>query len=142
VLIYQLDAATGAPTLVDSLIVAPDVAAILDVEATPDGRILMVSAGTFSGAGDTGLFFYSLADPRHPQLIGRYLVPDFESIDVHTGGFAEINGTLYAVAAQDPMRQKFMLFDMAPLTTLLDAQGVRAGPGAPGQRLFSRRMSG
>ncbi len=114
VLIWDISG-TGAPVLVDSLSVAALTGAILDVKTSPDRRLLMVSTAGL----EAGLYFYSLADPRRPLPVGRHLVPVAESVDFHTANFAEINGKLYVLAAQDPPTFKYVVLDLTAITERL-----------------------
>ena len=104
--IWQL-AADGAPTLVDSLIY-PDVATTSDVEVSADGKYLLVTAEGFTGGG---LYLYSLADPRRPQILGSVAV----AAGLHTGTFATIGGRRYVFGARNPglAAPAMMIYDVS-----------------------------
>ncbi len=93
---WQLSA-SGAPTLVDSII-TPNVLTVSDVEVTDDNKLLMFST---EGGPNAGFWFYRLTDPAHPTLLGKYLVGGSPG-GIHTATFARINGKLYAFGAKDP----------------------------------------
>ncbi len=94
--IWQLGA-TGAPTLVDSII-TPNVLTVSDVEVTDDGKLLMFST---EGGPNSGFWFYRLIDPAHPTFLSKYLVGGSPG-GIHTATFARISGKLYAFGAKDP----------------------------------------
>ncbi len=105
--VWQLGA-TGAPSLVDSVVVA-GAGTISDVEVSADGKLLVFS--TESGPS-AGVWFYSLAaDPAHPVLLGRYLVAS----GVHTATIAEIGGRRYVFAAKDPGGPALLVLDVTSL---------------------------
>ncbi len=104
--VWQLDAG-GAPVAVDSILV-DNVGAVSDVEVSPDGKLLMFS--TESGP-NSGFWFYSLADPAHPVLRGRYLEPS----GVHTATFGTIAGKLYAFGAKNPSGAAMIILDVSSL---------------------------
>jgi hypothetical protein len=91
--VWSLNAA-GAPTLVDSIKIA-DISTVSDVQVSEDGQVLMCTA-EYDPAG--GLYLYSLANPRHPALLGSVLVEG----GLHTGTLAEINGRRYVFGARNP----------------------------------------
>jgi hypothetical protein len=92
------------PALVDSLQI-PDVITVSDVEVSPDGTRLLVTAECGSCAAG-GLYVYDLADPRNPERVGRYPV----NSGLHTGTFAEIDGELYVFGARNPASPSLMIF--------------------------------
>ena len=92
--IWSLDA-SGAPTLVNSLIVN-DVGTVSDVQVTDDGQTLVLS-GEVGDSG--GIFVYGLSDPAHPVRQG------FATVGlrgIHTVSLSTIGGRLYAFAAMNP----------------------------------------
>jgi hypothetical protein len=107
--IWQLDA-TGAPTLVDS-IVTPDITTVSDVEVSDDGKLLMFST---ENGPNSGFWFYRLTDPAHPVFIARYLVGGLSN-GVHTATFSRIASRLYAFGAKDPSGAALMILDVTSL---------------------------
>ena len=85
--------ATGAPQLVDSLIIA-GISTVSDVQVSDDGQVLVFSAEGGTGAG---LYVYSLVDPEHPAPLGRSA-----TVSLHTATIAEIGGRRYVFAARNP----------------------------------------
>jgi hypothetical protein len=105
--VWSLDA-NGVPTLADSLII-PDITTVSDVAVTDDGTMLVATA---EGGAGAGLYVYSRIDnPRHPTLVGSYLVP----VGEHTGELATIKGRTYVFAARDPYQQQMDIFDITGL---------------------------
>lgn len=104
--IWQLGA-TGAPTLVDSVITA-SISTVSDVEVSDDGKLLMFST---EGGPNSGFWFYRLTDPAHPTFVGKYLV----SSGVHTATYARIGGKLYAFGAKDPSGAALIILDVSSL---------------------------
>ena len=100
--------ASGAPTLIDSIVVGSSggLDRVTDVEVSDDGKLLM-----FSDEGGIGLHFYNLADPARPRLLARALVPT----GVHTATFAVIGGRRYAFAAKDPPNPALLIYDVTDL---------------------------
>ncbi|HYK11521.1 MAG TPA: hypothetical protein VEV39_12030 [Gemmatimonadales bacterium] len=98
---------SGAPTLVDTIPIN-QVSAISDVKVSPDGKLLMF--GT-EGGGNSGFYFYSLANPAHPAYVDKYLV----ATGIHTTKFAAINGHLYAFGAKDPSGPALIILDVTVL---------------------------
>jgi hypothetical protein len=86
--------ASGAPTLVDS-IVTPDISTVSDVQVSEDGSLLAYSA---EFDPDGGVYLYSLADPAHPTFLDRAVVAG----GVHTVTLADIGASRYAFAARNP----------------------------------------
>ncbi len=105
--IWQLGAG-GAPTLVDSIIIA-GVGTVSDLEVTADGQTLVVT--TESGA-NAGLYLYSVATPGAPVFQGRALV----STGLHTGSTATIGGRTYAFTAKDPGSPALIIYDITDPT--------------------------
>jgi hypothetical protein len=94
--VWTLDG-NGTPTRATTVTVA-DTRTISDVEVSPDGRWLALTAELGSNAG---LHLYSLADPTNPAFVGRYLVDPTNS-GLHTGTIAQIGGRWYVFAARNP----------------------------------------
>jgi hypothetical protein len=95
---------TGAPALVDSIIVA-NITTVSDIEVSADGALLVFSAEGGSGAG---VYVYSLADPEKPVFLGNYLV----STGVHTATIADIGGKRYVFAARNPSGAALLILDI------------------------------
>ena len=108
--VWQLDATTGAPTLVDSVITT-GIGTVSDVEVSSNGKLLMFSAEYGPNAG---FHFYSLADPAHPTFLSKYLVSG--SNGVHTATFGYIGGRVYAFGARDPGSPALVILDVTSLT--------------------------
>ena len=104
--IWQLGA-TGAPTLVDSIITA-NISTVSDVEVSDDGKLLMFST---ENGPNSGFWFYRLTDPAHPTFIANYLV----SSGVHTATFARVGGKLHAFGAKDPSGAALIILDVSSL---------------------------
>lgn len=89
------DVTAAVPVLVDSIIVA-DASTLSDVQATDDGRYLVVSTEPVPGA----ILIYDIANPRKPVLLSR-----FNNIEtnngVHTAEVQPVNGRLYAFLSVD-----------------------------------------
>ena len=105
--IWRLSA-SGAPALVDS-IVTPAIATVSDVEVSPDGKQLIMSA---EGGTNGGVYVYGLADPEQPVLLGFYPV----ARGVHTATVATINGHRYVFAAKNPTGPALLILDVTDLT--------------------------
>ena len=101
--IWRLGAG-GAPTLVDSLIIA-NISTVSDIEVSADGRVLVFSA---EGGLDAGVHVYSLADPERPVRLGSYPV----SAGVHTASLADIGGRRYVFAAKNPSNPALLILDI------------------------------
>jgi hypothetical protein len=102
--------ATGAPTLVDSIVLT-GIHTVSDVEVSDDNKLLMFSTET---GPNSGFWFYRLTDPAHPTFIGNYLVGGVSS-GIHTATFARINGRLYAFGAKDPSGAALIILDVTSL---------------------------
>jgi hypothetical protein len=99
--------AGGAPALADSVIV-PGIGTVTDVEVSPNGRLLMLSA---QDGPDQGLLFYSLQNPARPALLAQVRV----DTGVHTATFGEIDGRLYAFGSKNPFDPQVLIFDVTDL---------------------------
>ena len=95
--------ASGAPQLVDSLIIA-GISTVSDVQVSDDGALLVFSA---EGGSGQGLYIYSLADPERPSLLGRHT-----PLSLHTATIAEIGGRRYVFAAKNPSAPAMVVFDI------------------------------
>lgn len=104
--IWRLSAG-GAPSLVDSLVLA-GIATVSDVQVSDDGRLLVLSAEGGPGGANSGVYVYGLANPEKPGLLGRYLV----STGVHTVTVATVNGRRYAFAAKNPASPALLILDI------------------------------
>ena len=94
----------GAPTLVDSLIIA-NISTVSDIEVSADGRLLVFSA---EGGTNAGVHVYSLADSEMPLRLGSYLV----DTGVHTAALADIGGRRYVFAARNPGSPALLILDI------------------------------
>jgi hypothetical protein len=93
---YIWDVAGQAPRLVDSVRVE-GATTLGDVAVSDDGSLLVVATERSGG----GIVIYSLADPRHPVLVSRYITPNTAD-GVHTAEIARVNGRLYGFLSIDP----------------------------------------
>ncbi|HEY6807951.1 MAG TPA: hypothetical protein VI160_04105 [Gemmatimonadales bacterium] len=106
--VWSLDSIAG-PTLVDTIDVA-NVAAVSDVEVSPDDKLLMFSTEG-GAAGAAGFYFYSLADPARPAYLAQYDV----DTGIHTATFGTIGGRLYAFGAKNPGYPALIILDVSAL---------------------------
>jgi hypothetical protein len=111
---------TGAPSLVDSLIV-PSIGTVSDVEVTADGAVLMFSAEQGPNAG---LYLYDLADPAAPTFLDSVQVPN----GLHTATFGEIDGRRYAFTARNPPDPALEIFDVTDPSEIQPAASVSIPP--------------
>ena len=93
---YIWDAAGDAPLLVDSVRV-DNATTLGDVAVSDDGTLLVVATERTGG----GLAIYSLADPRRPAPIARYVTASTTG-GVHTAEIGRVNGKLYGFLSIDP----------------------------------------
>lgn len=107
--IWQLGA-TGAPSLVDSIITS-GISTVSDVEVSDDGKLLMFST---ENGPNSGFWFYRLTDRAHPSFAGKYLVGGL-SAGIHTATFSRISGNLYAFGARDPSGAALIILDVTSL---------------------------
>jgi hypothetical protein len=101
--IWSLDA-TGAPSLVDSLVV-PGIGTVSDVQVSDDGTVLVFGAERGPNAG---LFVYDLTDPRRPAFLDSALV----ETGIHTATIAEIGGHRYIFAARNPTNPALLIYEI------------------------------
>jgi hypothetical protein len=101
--IWSLDA-TGAPSLLDSLVVQ-GIGTVSDVQVSDDGSVLVFGAERGLNAG---LFVYDLTDPRHPAFLDSALV----QTGIHTATIAEIAGRRYVFAARNPASPALQIYDI------------------------------
>jgi hypothetical protein len=104
--VWQLSG-TGAPSLVDSIIVN-NVGTVSDVEVSADGSLLMIST---EGGGNDGFQFYSLANPSSPSFLGQYLV----GTGIHTTTLGYIGGRVFAFGAKNPSSPELVVLDVTAL---------------------------
>jgi hypothetical protein len=104
--VWQLNG-TGAPSLVDSVIVS-NVGTVSDVEVSADGSVLMIS--TESGSNH-GFQFYSLADPASPTFLAQHIV----GTGIHTTTFGYIGGRVFAFGAKNPGSPELLVLDVTGL---------------------------
>lgn len=91
--IFVWDVTGNTPTLRDSVIV--DTASTLgDVQATDDGRYLVVATEFAPGS----IVIYDLADPLKPQKLSRFYSPNITR-GVHTAEVQRVNGINHAFLA-------------------------------------------
>lgn len=87
----------NTPLLVDSVVVA-DATTLGDVQASDDGKLLVVAT---EPSPNGSLVVYDLADPAHPRQLARYTTPNTAG-GVHTAQLSRVNGTLYGFLSIDP----------------------------------------
>jgi hypothetical protein len=93
---YVWNVSGDAPALVDSVRVE-NATTLGDVAVSDDGSLLVIATERAGG----GIAIYSLADPRRPVLLSRYVTPNTTG-GVHTAEIGRVNGTLYGFLAIDP----------------------------------------
>lgn len=93
--LYIWDVSADTPRLVDSVRVDSS-RTLGDIAVSDDGSLLLV-AGESSGA----FLVYTLADPRKPVLVSRYVAPPI-ALGVHTAEIGRVNGKLYGFLSIDP----------------------------------------
>jgi hypothetical protein len=86
---------SGNPLLVDSVIVS-GVSTLGDVQATPDGKYLVVATEPVGF-----LVIYDISNPRKPTLVTRFQHADIAN-GVHTSEVQQVNGKTYAFLCIDP----------------------------------------
>ncbi|MBV9773621.1 MAG: hypothetical protein JO040_06705 [Gemmatimonadetes bacterium] len=87
----------NSPLLVDSVVIA-DATTLGDVQASDDGKLLVVA----TEPRPTGsIVVYDLADPAHPRQLSRYTTPNTAN-GVHTAQLSRVNGKLYGFLSIDP----------------------------------------
>ena len=118
------DVRGATPQLVDSVIVGSS-GTTGDVQVSDDGALLAVA----SQGGANGVFFYSLADPAHPQLAGFFTGPSVALGGVHTVKLGRVGGRQYAFLSVNPTSSE------AARLVILDL----ADPSSP-QQVFARDM--
>jgi hypothetical protein len=89
------DVSSLTPALVDSLIV-PDVSTLGDIQATADGRYLVVATEPVGS-----IAIYDLQNPLHPVPVTRFQSEEILN-GVHTAEVQAVNGRLYAFLSIDP----------------------------------------
>lgn len=93
---YVWDVAGDIPLLIDSVRVE-NATTLGDVAVSDDGSLLVIATERAGG----GLAIYSLADPRRPVPVSRYVTPR-TTAGVHTAEIGRVNGTLYGFLSIDP----------------------------------------
>ena len=93
---YIWDVAGDVPALLDSVKVE-SATTLGDVAISDDGSLLVIATERAGG----GLAIYSLADPRHPALLARYVTAN-TTAGVHTAEIGRVNGKLYGFLSIDP----------------------------------------
>ena len=104
--IWQLSS-SGAPTLIDSIIVE-GINTVSDVEVSDNGNLLVFST---EGQTDAGLYVYRLTDPRRPTRVGYANVIQ----GIHTVSLGRIANKLYAFAARNPSSPALLIYDLSEL---------------------------
>ena len=84
---------TGAPQLVDSVVVGPTISNTGDVTVSDDGSLLVVATEHAPGH----IVVYGLANPRKPVELSRFTT--LGGGGVHTAEIGRVGGKLYAVLA-------------------------------------------
>ena len=103
------DVSATVPVLVDSLIIS-DAATLGDIEASSDGRYLVVAT---EPAGSIVIF--DLLNPRKPELVSRFSNTEIGN-GVHTAEIQEVGGKLYAFLCIDPRgteRARLVIVDLS-----------------------------
>lgn len=93
---YIWDVSADVPKLVDSVRV-DNATTLGDIAVSDDGGLLVVATERTNGS----LVTYSLADPRKPVLVSRF-INNVTTLGVHTAEIGRVNGKLYAFLAIDP----------------------------------------
>jgi hypothetical protein len=93
---YVWDVAGDRPILVDSVLVT-GATTLGDVAISDDGAWLVIATERTNGS----LAIYSLADPRHPVPVTRYVTPNTTN-GVHSAEIGRVNGKLYGFLSIDP----------------------------------------
>ena len=102
--IWQLSS-SGAPTLIDSIVVE-GITTVSDVEVSDNGNLLVFSA---EGQTDAGLYVYRLTDPRRPTRVGYANVVQ----GIHTVSLGRVSNRLYAFAARNPSSPALLIYDLS-----------------------------
>ena len=93
---YVWDVAGNVPALVDSVRVE-NATTLGDVAISDDGALLVIATERTNG----GLAIYSLADPKRPVPVSRYVTAN-TTAGVHTAEIGRVNGKLYGFLSIDP----------------------------------------
>ena len=121
--IWDVSAAT--PVVVDSLIVS-DATTLGDIQATPDGRYLVVAT---EAAGS--IVIYDLQNPRRPSLVTRFQNSDIAN-GVHTAEVQEVGGRTYAflcIDARGTDRARLVIVDIStPAAPVMVFSRIMGGP--------------
>lgn len=108
---YVWDVSPSVPHLVDSVRV--DSATTLgDIAVSDDGTLLVVATESTPG----GILIYSLADPRKPVRVARYITGNTFN-GVHTAEIGRVNGKLYGFLSIDPRSGQAARLVIADLST-------------------------
>ncbi len=89
------DVSNAKPSLLDSIIIA-DATTLSDVQATEDGRYLIVSTESIGS-----IHIFDIRIPSKPVLITKFQNADIQN-GVHTAEVQPVGGRLYAFLSVDP----------------------------------------
>jgi hypothetical protein len=87
------DVSGPTPTIVETVLVEPNISTTGDLAVSDDGSLLVVATERAPG----NIVVYSLADPRKPVELSRFTTAGGGG--VHTAEIGRVDGTLYAVLA-------------------------------------------
>jgi hypothetical protein len=115
------------PRLADSLFVddrigAPGVTTTGDVQATDDGRLLVVATEPVGH-----LAIYALDDPARPRLVTRWSAPSVAR-GVHTAQVSRVGGRQYVFAAANPGGEPTSRLVIVDITEPAQPQAVSVTP--------------
>jgi hypothetical protein len=124
VMIWDVTGAT--PTLVDSVIVQPNISTTGDVAVSDDGSLLVVATELSPGS----IVIYSLANPRAPQELSRFITTGGGG--VHTAEISRVGGKLYAVLAANPgtLPSRVIIVDLSVPTAPQEVFSADLSPGS------------
>ena len=120
------DVAGATPTLVDSVIVQPNIGTTGDVAVSDDGSLLVVATEQSPG----NVVVYSLANARAPQELSRFTTTGGGG--VHTAEIGRIGGKLYAVLAANAGSSRparVIIVDLSVPTSPQEVFSANLSPG-------------
>ena len=119
------DVSATFPVLVDSLIIS-DVTTLGDIQATADGRYLIVATEPVGS-----IVIFDLANPRKPVLVTRFTNTEIAN-GVHTADVQEVGGKQYAflcIDARGTDRARLVIVDIsAPASPVVVFSSIMGGP--------------